>query len=54
LLRVSALAADVPELAELDLNPVVVQEQGVVVVDAKMRLAPPVAVPDEHVRRLRS
>ena len=53
LLRVSALATDLPEVAELDLNPVVLGEQGAVVVDAKLRLSPPAAVPDEHTRRLR-
>jgi acyl-CoA synthetase (NDP forming)/GNAT superfamily N-acetyltransferase len=38
--RVGQLAAEIPEIAELDCNPVVVTPSGVVVVDAKVRLAP--------------
>ena len=41
LLRVSALVEDQPELAEMDLNPVVVGPHGAVVVDARARLAVP-------------
>ena len=41
LLRVSQLAEDLPELAELDLNPVIAGPAGCVVVDARIRLAPP-------------
>jgi acyl-CoA synthetase (NDP forming) len=37
-LRLGALAEDVPELAELDLNPVIVRPNGVAVVDARIRL----------------
>ena len=37
--RVSALVELVPELAELDLNPVVVHERGAVAVDARARFA---------------
>ncbi|MDH5423301.1 MAG: acetate--CoA ligase family protein, partial [Acidimicrobiia bacterium] len=42
LLRVSALIEAVPELAEMDLNPVIVREpgQGVVVVDGRVRIKP--------------
>lgn len=39
LLRLSALADDLPQVAELDCNPVVVLHQGAVVVDARVRLA---------------
>src|SRR5581483_3135273 len=39
LLRVSALAEDLPQIAELDLNPLIVQERGVLVVDARARVA---------------
>jgi acetate---CoA ligase (ADP-forming) len=39
-LRLSALAEDVPEVAELDLNPVVALPDGCVAVDARIRLAP--------------
>ncbi len=38
--HVSQFATDVPELVDLDCNPVIVTPRGVVVVDAKMRLAP--------------
>ncbi|MFN8039878.1 MAG: GNAT family N-acetyltransferase [Acidimicrobiales bacterium] len=38
--RVGQLADDIPELAELDLNPVVVSERGAVAVDVKVRVAP--------------
>jgi len=43
LLRVSALAADIPELRELDLNPVLVlpDGSGCKVVDARIRIAAP-------------
>ena len=52
LLRVSRLVDDLPELAELDLNPVVARPDGVAVVDARIRLAP--AEPqDPFLRRLR-
>jgi acyl-CoA synthetase (NDP forming) len=37
--RLSRLAVDVPELAELDLNPVLAQADGCVAVDARVRLA---------------
>jgi acetyl coenzyme A synthetase (ADP forming)-like protein len=50
LLRVARLAEDVPELAELDLNPVIVTPHGVVVVDARARVTPYLRAPD--VRRL--
>ena len=39
--RLSRLAVDVPELAELDLNPVLGLASGAVVVDARVRLARP-------------
>ena len=38
--RVSALAEGHPEITELDLNPVIVQERGAVVVDARVRVSP--------------
>lgn len=40
LLRVAQLAVNVPELAELDLNPVTVSPTGAVAVDVKVRLRP--------------
>jgi acyl-CoA synthetase (NDP forming) len=47
------LAVDVPELAELDLNPVMVGPDGCVVVDAKVRLATPVGPDGTAPRQLR-
>ncbi|HYM66439.1 MAG TPA: acetate--CoA ligase family protein, partial [Patescibacteria group bacterium] len=43
LLRVSALVEAHPKIAEMDLNPVIVQTDGVVAVDARIRLEPEVA-----------
>jgi acyl-CoA synthetase (NDP forming) len=40
LFRVARLVEDVPELVELDLNPVIVGPDGCVAVDARMRVAP--------------
>jgi acetyltransferase len=44
LLRVSAMAEDLPHIAELDLNPVKVLEQGngYIVVDARVALSQPI------------
>jgi acyl-CoA synthetase (NDP forming) len=39
-LRLSALAEDLPEVVEVDLNPVVVGPDGVSIVDARIRLEP--------------
>ncbi|MDQ1464939.1 MAG: hypothetical protein QOC73_1880, partial [Actinomycetota bacterium] len=52
LLRVAQLAANIPELAELDLNPVIVSTSGSVAVDVKVRLRP-ASADDPLVRRLR-
>ena len=41
LLRVAALAADHPEIAELDCNPVLVAPDGATVVDARVRIEAP-------------
>jgi acyl-CoA synthetase (NDP forming)/RimJ/RimL family protein N-acetyltransferase len=52
LLRVSRLADDLPEVAELDLNPIMVRPDGVSAVDARVRITP--AEPqDPFLRRLR-
>jgi acyl-CoA synthetase (NDP forming) len=52
LLRVSRLADDLHEVAELDLNPVIASQSGVLGVDARIRVAP--AHPqDPFLRRLR-
>jgi acyl-CoA synthetase (NDP forming) len=52
LLRVSRLTDDLPEVAELDLNPVIASADGVVTVDARIRVTPQVAQ-DPFLRRLR-
>lgn len=52
LVRVGRLADEVPELAEMDLNPVMVGPDGARAVDVKIRLAPP-AVSEPRIRRLR-
>lgn len=51
--RVAALVDDLPQVAELDLNPVVCLGTDLIVVDAKIRLRPAAARPDSLVRRLR-
>jgi len=43
--RLSLLAEDLPEVAELDLNPVIALPTGCVAVDARVRLAPPALLP---------
>jgi acetyl coenzyme A synthetase (ADP forming)-like protein len=45
LLRVGRLAEDIPELAEMDANPVIATPDGAVVVDARLRIALPVRHP---------
>ncbi|AVT28611.1 hypothetical protein C6361_02855 [Plantactinospora sp. BC1] len=54
LCRLGQLAEDLPEVAELDLNPVLVGPDGVAVVDAKLRLAPVGAEPHRTLRQLRA
>jgi acyl-CoA synthetase (NDP forming)/GNAT superfamily N-acetyltransferase len=52
LLRVSRLADDLPEVAELDLNPVIARPDGVYAVDVRVRVSP--AEPrDQFLRQLR-
>jgi acyl-CoA synthetase (NDP forming)/GNAT superfamily N-acetyltransferase len=52
LLRVSRLADDLPQVAELDLNPVIARPDGAHVVDARMRLLPTQPA-DPYLRKLR-
>jgi acetyl coenzyme A synthetase (ADP forming)-like protein len=52
-MRVARLADEVPELRELDLNPVVVSADGAVAVDVRMRVEAVEAHPELGVRRLR-
>jgi acetyltransferase len=40
LVQVSHLAADLPEIVEIDINPLLADEGGVVVLDARIRVAP--------------
>jgi acyl-CoA synthetase (NDP forming)/GNAT superfamily N-acetyltransferase len=53
LLRLGRLAEDLPEIAELDLNPIIVHEDGLSIVDVKMRIAPIRSEPDAALRSLR-
>jgi acyl-CoA synthetase (NDP forming) len=53
LARLGRLAQDLPEVAELDLNPVLADINGVILVDAKLRLAPVGPEPDPNLRALR-
>lgn len=53
LLRVGHLAEMLPEVAEMDCNPVVVTPSGAIAVDVKIRLAPVVPGPPPGLRRLR-
>ena len=53
LLRVARLAEDLPEITEMDLNPIVVYERGVIAVDAKIRCARPVPHIPADLRRMR-
>jgi hypothetical protein len=40
LLRVSRLADDLPEVTDLDLNPVIARPDGVLALDARIKVAP--------------
>ena len=51
---VGQLAVDVPEIADLDLNPLLVNPAGVHCVDVKVRLQASVALDAGIPRRLRS
>jgi hypothetical protein len=51
--RISALVTAVPEIAEMDLNPVICSPTGAVAVDVKIRLEPTPRDPLAAARRLR-
>jgi hypothetical protein len=51
-MRVSRLADDLPEVTELDLNPVIARQFGAVAVDARIRVTSQVPQ-DPFLRRLR-
>jgi acyl-CoA synthetase (NDP forming) len=53
LLRVGRLADELPEVAEMDLNPVIVGERGVIAVDVKIHVAPADAPLPPDFRRMR-
>jgi acyl-CoA synthetase (NDP forming) len=54
LVRLAALANDLPEVAELDLNPVICRgDDELIVVDAKVRVATAPTLPDPLLRQLR-
>jgi acyl-CoA synthetase (NDP forming)/GNAT superfamily N-acetyltransferase len=53
LVRVSALVDDLPEIAELDLNPLICRSDGLQAVDARIRVSVPPRHPDPLVRQLR-
>jgi acyl-CoA synthetase (NDP forming)/RimJ/RimL family protein N-acetyltransferase len=50
--RVSLLADDLPEVADLELNPVIASPRGAAVLGARVRLAPPPGRTDADTRRL--
>jgi acyl-CoA synthetase (NDP forming) len=52
LMRVSRLADDLPEVTELDLNPVIARQVGAVAVDARIKVTPQLPQ-DPFLRRLR-
>jgi acyl-CoA synthetase (NDP forming) len=52
LLRVSRLTDDLPEITELELNPVIARPDGAIVADVRIRVAPQLAQ-DPFLRRLR-
>ncbi|MEV0831055.1 acetate--CoA ligase family protein [Nonomuraea rubra] len=51
--RIGRLLDDLPQVAELDLNPVIVTADGAVTVDARIRVAPCRPPPSPLLRRLR-
>ena len=53
LLRVARLAEDVPQVTEMDLNPLIASPEGVVAVDVRVRLGPWRRHPENEIRRLR-
>jgi hypothetical protein len=50
--RIAQLADDVPQIAELDLNPVICRGSSLTVVDARIRVAAAPDLPDPVLRRL--
>jgi acyl-CoA synthetase (NDP forming) len=52
-LRVARLAEEVPQVAEMDLNPLIASPTGAVAIDVRIRLAPWRRQAERDVRRLR-
>jgi acyl-CoA synthetase (NDP forming)/RimJ/RimL family protein N-acetyltransferase len=52
--RIAWLAELVPELAELDINPLIATPSGAFAVDVRIRLTPATPDPDWHARRMRA
>ncbi len=53
IVRIGRLLDDLPEVAELDINPLIVTPRGVAAVDIRIRLAPTAPPPSAFRRRLR-
>jgi hypothetical protein len=53
LVRLGQLADSVPEIVEIDLNPIIATPSGLHVVDLRVRAVPNVSHPELSVRRLR-
>lgn len=53
LVRLGQLADSVPEIVEIDLNPIIATTTGLHVVDLRIRVVPYVSHPELSVRRLR-
>jgi acyl-CoA synthetase (NDP forming)/GNAT superfamily N-acetyltransferase len=53
LVRVGALVADIPEIAELDINPLIARTDGLYAVDVRIRVGKPPHHADPLVRQLR-
>jgi hypothetical protein len=52
-LRLSILGQQLPEISEMDLNPVIAGPDGVLAVDWRIRVTPAVRHPERDLRRLR-
>lgn len=51
ILRIATLVEELPQIAELDLNPLIVHERGATIVDARVRIAPAEDAPLVGTRR---